>query len=159
MIVKAGIRLWHRIDSGCHKMSRDWQRGPSLLPNKLLPNGSGMSVVEIVVEIIKVESTHFNRGWNHSAIFVFSNITRFRKILSRLTFGGRTVQNVDQIRCPGVPDYDCTVECLQSFIFPLLTIDIAIIITTIAFLSQTCVHLNRAQRTNTFEPYRWLKMG
>ena len=66
---------WHRIDSGCHTMSRDWQRGPSLLPNRLLPNGSGMSVVEIVVEIIKVESTHFNRGWNHSAIFVFSNIT------------------------------------------------------------------------------------
>lgn len=72
---------WHRIDSGCHKMSRDWQRGPSLLPNKLLPNGSGMSVVEIVVEIIKVESTHFNRGWNHSAIFVFSNITKQYKDL------------------------------------------------------------------------------
>ena len=71
---------WHRIDSGCHKMSRDWQRGPSLLPNKLLPNGSGMSVVEIVVEIIKVESTHFNRGWNHSAIFVFSNITKNKLI-------------------------------------------------------------------------------
>lgn len=93
MIVKAGIRLWHRIDSGCHKMSRDWQRGPSLLPNKLLPNGSGMSVVEIVVEIIKVESTHFNRGWNHSAIFVFSNITIFGKILSRLK-----VRSQD---CPG----------------------------------------------------------
>ena len=40
-----------------------------------------------------------------------------------------------------------TVECFQSFIFSLLTINIAVIITITPLLSQTCINLSRAHRT------------